>query len=366
MSTADPPTLYRQLLRPPILHILRAVGFTRTRPAVLETLLDLTSRYLTLLAYQTARHASLHESADETSPVSTPSVTITDIRMALQDVGALHPSVGELEEQLRGDGTGEEDMRGIDNFISWCHGDLNAEIRRVAGMNMGSEMRSAGPSAVTSTAAAAAAVTTATAMKSGGLSNAASGPQLQDYHHPRGNISLNTTSDPSSDNTTMAALAAAAVAGPGAESDPALLMGDEQLTLPEDYLSILKKKHSKTGVGEESRWQGTILGREAPVGYGQTQEQEQEHERGQGDIVIEGWDLVGNLNGWGKWVRDTQGGGDGQAGEAKKGPWGNDVDDEGDGGAIGGGSESSSPLSDIGGSGSGSGSGSGGEDDGFG
>lgn len=114
--------LYNSLLRPPVLHILRAAGFHAIRPVVLDTVVDLTSRYLTLLAQKTADHAMLNH--NELTP------TIMDIRMAMEDVGALRPQWSVMEEQCRG----EEDMRGTEAFINWLVGEGNREIRRVAGM----------------------------------------------------------------------------------------------------------------------------------------------------------------------------------------------------------------------------------------
>lgn len=73
----------------------------------------------------------------------------------------------------------------------------------------------------------------------------------------------------------------------------------------EDFLSQLKKKHSKTATGEESRYAGTVLGREGGVR----------------EVVIEGGE-VGSLAAWGEKLRRLEGG---------------EV----------GGSESSSPLSEI-------------------
>ena len=117
-----PNAIHTSLLRPPILHILRAAGFQATRPAVLDTLVDLTSRYLTILASSTASHAlSNHNTLDP---------TITDVRLALQDCGALYPQRSAMEEQA----LGEEDLRGVERFIEWMTGDANKEIRRVAGL----------------------------------------------------------------------------------------------------------------------------------------------------------------------------------------------------------------------------------------
>lgn len=115
-------SLHISLLRPPILHILRAAGFHATRPAVLDTLVDIASRYLILIASKTSTYALSNH--NELSP------TIMDVRMALQDVGALWPQISIMEEQARG----EEDMRGIEGFIEWMKGEENQEIRRIAGL----------------------------------------------------------------------------------------------------------------------------------------------------------------------------------------------------------------------------------------
>lgn len=164
----SPSTLHDSLLRPSILHILRAAGFNATRPAALDTLVDLASRYIVLLASQTAGHAFTNH--NDAIP------TLMDARMALQDVGALRPQIGIMEEQSRD----EEDTRGMDAFLKWMMGDESREIRRIAGMV-------------------------------------------------------------------------------SSEGDIDVEVGSER----EDFLTALKKKHSKTG--EESRFQGTILGKGADV-----------------------------------------------------------------------------------------------------
>ena len=115
-------TLHNSLLRPSILHILRAAGFHATRPAVLDTLVDCASRYLILLSQKTRQHALLNH--NENSP------TIVDIRSALQDLGALEPQTSVMEEQCNG----EEDLRGIEAFVGWLLGEGNHEIRRIAGL----------------------------------------------------------------------------------------------------------------------------------------------------------------------------------------------------------------------------------------
>ena len=146
-----------------------------------------------------------------------------------------------MEEQVRG----EEDMRGIEAFLSWCTGPGALEIRRIAGL---------APEESTATV----------------------------------DLSANV--------------------GKGVAETMAL-------EKREDFLTQLKKKHAKTRDGEESRWAGTVLGREK--------------ER-EGGVRIEGWEGVEELGDWAERLRRR---GDGVV--------------EVGGGAEDGRSQSSSPLSDI-------------------
>ena len=110
------------LLRPVVLHILRAAGFHAARPAALDTIVDLSVRYLLLLAERTATHTF----DNNESPIP----TITDVRMAMQDADALTSHLSPLEECFRG----QEDLQSVEAFIEWVKGDSNKEIRRIAGM----------------------------------------------------------------------------------------------------------------------------------------------------------------------------------------------------------------------------------------
>lgn len=159
--------LHNALLRPPIIQILRAQGFHSTRPSVLESIADLTGRYLMILASSTASHAA-NSHPDDPAPV------LEDVYQALQDAGALRPQLREWEEEWAGD----EDLRGLETILGWITGPAHREIRRIAGFV---------PS----------------------------------------------------------------------EGD----MVDPDAVEKEDYLTALKKKHSKTG--EESRYAGTVLGKSA-------------------------------------------------------------------------------------------------------
>ena len=116
-----PYNLHLTLLRPPILHILRAAGFQSTRPAVLDALADLAARYILLLAHTTALHCAANN-----SPVPTPQ----DVLMAMTEVGFFQPQMNTCDE----DWLGEEDTRGLDAFLEWAMGGGNREIRRIAGL----------------------------------------------------------------------------------------------------------------------------------------------------------------------------------------------------------------------------------------
>lgn len=141
--------LHTSLLRPSVIHILRAAGFHSTRPSVLDTLVNLTERHLLLLARTTAEHALL--SHNSLIP------GLTDVRLALGECGVLGPVDSAAEEEWRerkrrgnalveGEGGGEErvaslkrkrdarDVREVETFERWVLGGRNAEIRRVAGI----------------------------------------------------------------------------------------------------------------------------------------------------------------------------------------------------------------------------------------
>lgn len=122
MST--PHSLHHSLLRPCILHVLRAAGYHQAKPSTLDTLTDLAARYMELLAQTTASHAALNH----TDPELALNISISDVRMAMQDCGALTPEKILKEQEFNG----EEDLRGVENFIAWAMGSGNREIRRIA------------------------------------------------------------------------------------------------------------------------------------------------------------------------------------------------------------------------------------------
>ena len=143
MATDD---LFLTLLRPAVLHILRASGFQGAKPSVVDTLVDLTARYLTLLAERTAYNAFSNH--NDVIP------DLSDVRMAMQDCGLLVPTMTAAEEiwseilrkpleeydEESGARAKEEkrreahDTADVTAFIDWVKGDQNREIRRIAGV----------------------------------------------------------------------------------------------------------------------------------------------------------------------------------------------------------------------------------------
>ncbi|CCU81218.1 Bromodomain associated domain protein [Blumeria hordei DH14] len=120
----NPQALHHSLLRPCVLHILRAAGYHSTRPSVLDTLTDLTARYLSLLAQRTITHASLAHPEPELGL----QIYLEHVRMAMQDCGTLGPELM-MQEQ---DFNESEDTRGVDAFVAWAMGPEAQEIRRIA------------------------------------------------------------------------------------------------------------------------------------------------------------------------------------------------------------------------------------------
>ena len=112
-----PSALFHAFLRPPILQILRATGYHSTSPAVLDAITDLAARYLSLLCERTAEHAT-HRRGDAGD------FSIPDVRLALSDAGALLPDKMLTQQEWEG----EEDLRGVDEFVRWFSGQRMKEI----------------------------------------------------------------------------------------------------------------------------------------------------------------------------------------------------------------------------------------------
>lgn len=138
-----------------VIHTLRAAGFQSTRPSVLDTFTSLAERYLLLLASTTAAHA-LNAHAE-------PEPSLSDVRMALRDCGAIVGGESAAEEEwaemmrvpvdelarMAGEKGGDArragekrkrdaaDVAELTPFLDWFDGSQYAEIKRVAGMSEG-------------------------------------------------------------------------------------------------------------------------------------------------------------------------------------------------------------------------------------
>lgn len=212
--------IHISLLRPAIIHILRASGFHSCRPSVLDTLTDLCARHLAMIAQRTADQVYDRTSAaseDDLNRSCPPlesifehnidaSPTITDVRLALASVSFFNSTLTPAEEAWRerlrkplstyhaGARDKErrrrdaEDTADVREFVDWTTGPTNKEIRRIAGLQ--------------------------------------------------------------ADEQDTGAIAAARAADG---------VTNEATVTKDDYLTALKKKHSKTG--EEARYAGTVLGK---------------------------------------------------------------------------------------------------------
>ena len=115
------PHFHHALLRPCVIQILRAAGYTGSKPSVIDAFTDLAAKYLMTMATRTVNYAATMRNDTV--------VDIPDIRMAMQDLGALIPTMMIEDEIELPEG---EDIRGVENFIGWSTGPQNKEIRRVA------------------------------------------------------------------------------------------------------------------------------------------------------------------------------------------------------------------------------------------
>ncbi|KAI1131674.1 hypothetical protein F5Y10DRAFT_43579 [Nemania abortiva] len=140
-----PSEIHLALLRPAILQILRAQGYYASTPGTIDCLTEIAGQYLYTIAKRTAENATTN---NYLGPPGTPDVV--DVRLALEDCGALPSSVTPTPPAKRrrlshadamdSDGTLHEyddeveDTSGVDEFIRWAMGRKNQRIRKVAGV----------------------------------------------------------------------------------------------------------------------------------------------------------------------------------------------------------------------------------------
>ncbi|KAF3110243.1 hypothetical protein TWF594_008264 [Orbilia oligospora] len=108
---------YFSLLRISTAQMLRHAGLAGSRPSVLDSLTDMTARYLTLLG-TTARSISESSNREESD--------VPDVLCAIEHVGLLRP--------LTLYNADLDDTRAIDNFITWAKSPEIEELRKIAGV----------------------------------------------------------------------------------------------------------------------------------------------------------------------------------------------------------------------------------------
>ncbi|KZL79599.1 bromodomain associated domain-containing protein [Colletotrichum incanum] len=203
-----PPLLFHALLRPAVLQILRATGYHAARPVVLDAVTELAARYMYALCQATARHA-----ADNNPEGEAPG--IVDVRMALQELGAVPPD--DVLAEGRGAILGEI----LDSVEGGAEGGAGAAAAAGEGPDAEGDL----------------AMTTALAEV------ARERERVEDTRGVEEFIKW--------------------FSGPRNKTIREAAVGDGELELG-DYLNVLKKKHSKTG--EDSKYHGTIIGKGNDVG----------------------------------------------------------------------------------------------------
>lgn len=108
---------YFSLLRISTAQMLRHAGLAGSRPSVLDSLTDMTARYLTLLG---TTAVSISESSNRVEP------DLPDVLCAMEHVGLLRP--------LTLYNADLDDTRAIDNFITWAKSPEIEELRKIAGV----------------------------------------------------------------------------------------------------------------------------------------------------------------------------------------------------------------------------------------
>ncbi|EPS38584.1 hypothetical protein H072_7695 [Dactylellina haptotyla CBS 200.50] len=112
-----PEQFYFSLLRISTAQMLRHAGLAGSRPSVLDSLTDITGRYLTLLG-TTAR--TISESSNRTTS------ELSDVLSAMEHLGLLKPLTLYTPDP--------DDTRAIDNFITWAKSPEVEELRKLAGV----------------------------------------------------------------------------------------------------------------------------------------------------------------------------------------------------------------------------------------
>ena len=155
--------LHSSLLRPAVIHILRASGFHATKSSVVDTLTDVCARYLLLIASRTAacaydrtvtelRDVGEQPQASDLPRASQMIPTVADVRNGLTSAAffttgaaaseeawmevmrkplSQYPAGAREKERRRRD---LEDTQDVREFVDWITGPIAKEMRRIAGV----------------------------------------------------------------------------------------------------------------------------------------------------------------------------------------------------------------------------------------
>ncbi|KAF3909119.1 hypothetical protein ABW21_db0206121 [Orbilia brochopaga] len=112
-----PEQFFFSLLRISTAQMLRHAGLAGSRPSVLDTLTDMTARYLTLLG------ATAHAITESTNRTDS---ELSDALSAMEHLGLLRPLTIYLPDY--------DDTRAVDSFITWAKSPEVEELRKLAGV----------------------------------------------------------------------------------------------------------------------------------------------------------------------------------------------------------------------------------------
>lgn len=116
--------LFYSFLRIATAQALRAAGIDRCAPSVLDTLTDLTIRYMDLLSVKASSIAAVCGRGE---------IEIGDLRMAMEEIGMLRPRriLDETVDDGEHWGIDVED-EGLQRFFEWCRS-IPKEMQAVIG-----------------------------------------------------------------------------------------------------------------------------------------------------------------------------------------------------------------------------------------
>ncbi|KAK9479105.1 hypothetical protein V1514DRAFT_319428 [Lipomyces japonicus] len=117
--------LFFSLLRISTAQVLRLSGIDKCAPSVLDTVADLTVRYLGAITTRALENANLCGREE---------LVIGDVRIAIESLGGLRPSriLDEHEYHANDDDDDNVEDEGLQQFLEWC-GTVNNDFAKING-----------------------------------------------------------------------------------------------------------------------------------------------------------------------------------------------------------------------------------------